>query len=67
MDDSRGDVRLSLYAGPSEVIEISKREHPGVPIINHTGYHKKQQGADYLLEKPVGLSSLQEALAHVMR
>ena len=54
------------------LIEISRKEFPGLPVIAMTGYGKQvkdlttERSPDYYLEKPFSLSKLSRAIESVL-
>ena len=54
------------------IIEIARKEFPGLPIIAMTGYGKQVKGLtserspDYYLEKPFNLDKLSEAIESLL-
>ena len=54
------------------LIEISRKEFPGLPVIAMTGYGKQvrnlttERSPDYYLEKPFNLAELSEAIESVL-
>jgi len=55
------------------LIEISRKEFPGLPVIAMTGYGKQvrdlttERSPDYYLEKPFNLNELSKAIESVLQ